>query len=195
MGQAGRERYIDVGESRVEEAGRIEVEQFRQVPPEDFTSPDLVVITTAGSKRRTSFTSAALVENGPDWTDGSRTAWFVTLDANGDTQLVSVENATELANLPSDAISAQEYANQIAVESPSLAAEFFGFLTEDASPHTAHHTTGADVGPRVRTIFQRDQLGSLVYQDSLIGQGISIPDIVRRPRDPATLVGDDQVEW
>ncbi|KKU46905.1 MAG: hypothetical protein UX62_C0003G0003 [Microgenomates group bacterium GW2011_GWA2_46_7] len=173
--------YEDIGDWRAEEAGR-----------ED---PNIVEFTQAGAKRRTSFTREAVVEGGPNWVDGARTAWYIVVDQYGDTRLVAVNTSTELASLPANALPAGEYANQLAAEAPSLAADLFAFLAEAAESHPAHHTTGADVGPRTQAIFRREQLNGIGYQDPQIGKGITVPPARHHTRNPVSMVGADQVKW
>ncbi len=173
--------YVNLENWRAEEARR--------------ENPRQVMATKVGSKRRITVVREALIEDGPAWMDGSRTSWYVTCGDLGEVKIVPVRSATELVNLPTGALPLQEFANLAANESPGLAAELFGFLGQDAGPHTAHHTIGADIGPRLRAIFQLAQLDSLTYQDPEIGRGITIPAPVHRPRDPATVVGPDGVTW
>lgn len=183
MGQ-GREElvYQDIGNWRAEEA-------IRDDPREDM-------VANVGSKRRTSFTREALIEDGPAWKDGSRRSWYVTYsDLPVEVELVSVQTATELANLPAIAIPLQVFINLATLENPALAEELTEFLDEEAKAHTAHHTAGADIGPRLRALSRQAQLSYSSYQDSKIGQGITIPPVIHRPRNPATVVTADGVTW
>lgn len=113
----------------------------------------------------------------------------------GEHELVSVETADELANLPQDALEAGEYSNLLTEENPSLAVRLVDFLGGASDPHTAHYTKGSDHGQRTKLIYARDQLAYQKYQDPQIGGGIVIPEVRHRPKDPSTVVGDDNVEW
>lgn len=191
---AKHEVYEDIGETPVEEGGRLETTHFRQDPPEDFTDPGQVEARAVGAKRRTTTIQTPLVENGPRWGKGVRSAWYFTVDDRAEIELVTVQTADELANLPENSLSAQEYINLISQESPVLAAQLAETLL-DPQHHTAHHTQGADVGPRVKAIFQQAKLISASFKDKNIGRDIVIPPVQRRPRNPATLTGSDGVTW
>lgn len=197
MGLGRREFvYTDVGESAVEEAGRLENEHFRQDPPLDFTDPTEVIAKQPGTKRRTTINRESPIDGGPRYKTGRKTGWYVLLNVTtNEYELVSVQTSGELADLPQDALPAGEYANLLAQENEGLAAHLFSFLRNEATHHTAHHTGGSDLGKRAKLIFARDQLSYIDYQDSQIGENIVVPSIRSRAKDPSTIVGPDNVEW
>lgn len=182
----GQERveltYEDIGHWREEEALRDDPSDVMSTPP--------------GTRRRTTIMRPSPIDGGPNYGDGRQTGWYVVYDVvTGEHKLISIESTGELADLPQDALPAGEYANLLAQENESLAAHLFSFLREDATTHTAHHTRGSDLGKRAKLIFAREQLSYIDYQDREIGEGVVVPPIRSRAKDPASIVGPDNVEW
>lgn len=183
MGQERAElTYEDIGHWREEATLRDDPSDVMSTPP--------------GTRRRTTIMRPSPIDGGPNYGDGRQTGWYVVYDVvTGEHKLISIESTGELADLPQDALPAGEYANLLAQENESLAAHLFSFLREDATTHTAHHTSGADAGNRNKLIFASAQLDQLQYQDNQIGQGIKIPQVRHRAKDPSSVVGPDNVEW
>ncbi|MEI8232872.1 MAG: hypothetical protein WCG44_03955 [bacterium] len=155
---------------------------------------NLVIATASGVNRRTTTTSKPIIPNGPESKGGKRTGWYITFDEQGESDPIYIESAGELANLPSNALLAQEYLNLLRAENPTLAAELESMLTVPQR-HTAHHTQGADVGSRVKEIFRAGKLSHLSYQDSQIGDGIRVSPVTHRAQNPTKVTGKDGIKW
>jgi hypothetical protein len=159
--------------------------------PTDSTSKEF---TAAGAKRRTTVIEESPLAGGPSWKNGKRTAWYFMFDDLGEMELVEVETSNELVNLPENAMPAHAYINLIAQENTLLAHELADALG-DLEPHTAHHTTGADRGERLKKLFKVNQLGYIKYQDPRIGQGVDVPPMQHRAVNPEKVISADGVGW
>lgn len=162
--------------------------------PYDAANPIEIIAGATGANRRTITTGAPIVENGPPIKRGVRQGFYVMRNDLGDVALVQVESAGELAQLPQDALPAQEYLNLLEQEDPVIANELRQLLT-NPEHHTSHHTAGANIGDRVKSLFQKAKLNHIPQQDPQLGQGIEVVEVRHCPSNTTILTGYDQVVW